>query len=270
MLLTKKSLWKIIIMPVCYFILGTLCIALAIIDACLQTNLPIPILYLGTFMYLACPLIVLWGRYAEGKAKPIALGLKLVRKELKPAEFIKQYNDLRASDGLIVNRPSLELLQHVVIAYESLRDKENVLATADEMLAVASEKKKTWAKLAKASYLYSYGMTEQAEELFSEARNQKQDFMSQALTDAILKSDRAMALGDYATVESYNLQLLERKFPKPDNLSLLVIHHTLGEVYEKTQKTEKAIEHYRYCASNGGETALRETAKAALERLQAE
>ncbi len=268
MLLTKKSLWKILFMPVLYFIVGTIFIALGIINVLLHAS---PwILCWGLLMYSLIPFITWWAIYYEGKGKLLSAGHKLVRKALKPAEFIKRYNNLQSSPDLILNKPSFELLHYVAIAYESQNDKQNVLATADDMIATASAKKMTLAKLCKVSFLFSYGMTEQAEALFAEVHNQKTDYMAQAVIDGILKGDRAMALGDYTIAESYNLQLLERKFPKLDNLSLLVVHHTLGELYEKTQKIEKALEHYRYCADNGGETALRESAKAALERLQAE
>ena len=74
-----------------------------------------------------------------------------------------------------------------------------------------------------------------------------------------------MAMGDYETVKVYNLKLLERSSPKLDNLSKLIVHYKLGELYEKLQDDRKAIENYRYCADFGGETAIK---KAAAEKLQ--
>ncbi len=266
MYLTKKSLLKIVLVAICYFALGSICIALSIISAYFQTDYSI--LYVGIALYLLCPILILWGRYAEGKGILINLGNKLVRNELKPAEFIKHYNDLKSSADLVINKPSIESLHLVATAYECLDDKENCLSTVDEMISVASEKKKAFAMLIKTSFLFSYGMIEEAEALFAEARRLKQNFICQALTDAILKTDRAMAMGDYKTVEFYNLKLLEQTFPKPDNLSKLAVHFKLGMVYEKLQELDKAASYYWYCVDNGGETALKDAAKSALEKLQ--
>ena len=266
MFLTKKSLWKIIILPTLYFLLGTACIVLDII--CWILGLTTPILLLGILMYLLTPLVALWVIYAQGKAKLQSAGMKLIYRELKPAEFIARYNQIQASPDLIVNKPSFEVLQLLVIAYEAVGDRERVLALCDQRIALASKKKKPLAILAKASYLYIYGDVAQAEELFAAARSQKQDVMCQTLTDAILKSDRAMALGDYATVEAYTQQMLARKFPKHEPLTLLLLHLQLAEVYEKTQRIEQAIEHYRFCAQNGGETVFQRNAQAALARLE--
>ena len=91
--------------------------------------------------------------------------------------------------------------------------------------------------------------------------------MTSSLYDATLKSDRAMAVGDYKTVEAYSLKMLAQSFPKLDNLGKLVVHYKLGEVYEKLQDKEKAISYYQYCEINGGETAIKESAKEKLQQL---
>ena len=116
--------------------------------------------------------------------------------------------------------------------------------------------------------MFSYDKNEEAELLFNEAQRQKLDFMCQSLVDAIFKSDRAMVIGDYKTVETYNLKMLERTFPKLDNLGQLVVHYKLGEVYEKIQNKEKAVSHYQYCATYGGETAIKKSATEKLQELK--
>ena len=265
MLLTKKSLWKIWLVAILYFVLGSACIGLAIVSSLLQIETKI--LYLGIAVYAFCPLIVLWGRYAEGKGKLINLGRKLVRLELNPAEFIKRYEALKNSADLVLYEPCLEVLQFVAAAYDLLGNREAALSTVEEMVAASSKKRKTFAKLFKASVLFDYGMTDEAEALFSEARGEKQDLACQALTDAILKGDRAMAMGDYQTVVFHKLKLLEQSFPKLDPLGKLVVHHGLAKAYEKLGDTEKARLHYRYCVENGGDTDVRISAQAAIERL---
>lgn len=267
MFLTKKGFWKIAILAICYVVLGSFCVVMGIVFASLDID-PKFLFVLGAISYGLCPLFIVCGRYSESKGKLINLGNKLVRNELKPSEFIKEYQRLRNATDLVINKPSIEVLQLVAIAYDALDDRENCLATVDEMLAVASKKKKTFAKLIKSSLLFSYDMTEEAEVLFAEARASKQDFLCQALSDAILKSDRAMAMGDYKTVEIHNLKMLTQTFPKPDNLSKLIIHFKLGEVYEKLQNKEKAISYYKYCIDHGGETAIKGSAKSALDKME--
>ena len=266
MLLTKKGLWKILIMAIAYITLGSICIALSILMTLLQMDFRV-MLILGLCLFILCPLFALWGRYAEGKGKLIALGNKLVRNELKPAEFIKHYDTLRSSQDLVINKPSTEALLLLYTAYDALGDKESALSTIDEMISAASEKKKPFAKLIKVSALFSFGKIDEAEALFEKARTSKQDIICQNLTDAIFNTDRAMAMGDYKTVEFYTLKKLGQKVPKLDNLGLLILHAQLAEVYEKTADTDKAKLHYLYCAENGGETAVKNSAKAALERL---
>ena len=267
MFLTKKGFWKIVLMTICYLAIGSFCMAAGGMLVALGADAKF-IFVLGTFCYIMCPIIIAWGRYAEGKGKWVNLGNKLVRKELKPYEFIKEYQCLRNSDHLVVNKPSLEVLQTVAIAYDSLDDRENCLAVADEMIQIASKKKKTFAKLIKCSFLYSYDMIDEAESIFNEARASKQDLICTALMDAILKGDRSKATGDYKTAEAYNLKMLTQTFPKLDNLGKLIVHSNLGEIYEKTQNNEKAIPYYQYCVDHGGETAIKERAKAALEKIQ--
>lgn len=267
MFLTKKGIWKIVIKTLIYFAIGSLFIALGVRLTVLDADANF-MFVLGAFCYACCPIIIAWGLYAEGKGKIIVSCNKLLRNELKPHEFIEEYKKLESSTDLIVNKPSIEVLQLVVIAYDVLDDRENSLSVADEMISVASKKKKTYAKLIKCAILYSYDMVDEAEAIFTEARASKLNFLCQSLSDAILKSDRAMALGDYKTIEEYNLKALSQAFPKPDNLSKLMLHYKLGEVYEKSQSYDKAITYYQYCVDNGGETALKESAKSALQRIQ--
>ena len=264
MFITKKNFRKIIIMSVCYFSLGTIDIIISLLFNSIGFSADF-LLALGIITYFLCGLMFFWGWYAEGKGKLINLGNKLVRNELKPAEFIKEYEFLKNSQELIVNKPSIEVLQLVAAAYDSLDDRENALATVDEMIDVASEKKKAFANLFKTSFMFSYDKNEEAEELFNETRKQKLDIMCNGLVDAILKDDRAMAMGDYKTVETYNLNMLERKFPKLDNLGKLIVHYRLGEIYEKSHENNKAITNYQYCVDFGGETAIK---KFAMEKIK--
>lgn len=267
MFLTKKDFRKIAGMAICYLVLGGGCFVLAVVFNGMGIDVTLFVV-LGIVAYALCPLLILWGRYAEGKGKWIALGNKLVRHDLKPAEFIETYETLKNSKDLVIRKPSVEVLQLVAIAYDSLNDRENCLSAVDEMIAVAGEKKKAYIKLLKTSFLFSWGKMEEAEALFAEIQGQKLNAICNLLADAVLKSDRAMAMGDYRVVEAHSLKTLAQTFPKLDSLGKLTIHYKLGEVYEKLGDTEKAILYYQYCADFGGETEIRASAKFALKRLQ--
>lgn len=267
MFLTKKGLRKILIMAICYFVLGSFNIVMAIFF----TNMLIEadfLFVLGVIVYFLGVIVTLCGVYAESKGKLINLGNKLVRNELHPAEFIKEYEFQKNSNNLVIKKPSIEVLHLVAIAYDSLGDKENCLATVEEMVAVASEKKKAYANLVKTSILFSYDKKDEAEELFTVTQKLKLDAICNVLVDAILKSDRAMAIGDYKTVEMYNLKMLEKTFPKLDNLGKLIVNYKLGVVYEKMHDNEKAVLYYQYCANYGGDTEIRILAKSAIKKLQ--
>ncbi len=264
MFLTKKSLKKILLMVICYFLLGSISIALWAVFNSMGVNENF-LLILGIIVYLLCILFVFWGRYAEGEGMLINLGNKLVRQELKPAEFIKHYEELKNCGDLVIKKPSIDVLRVALIAYDLLNDRENALATVDEMIDVASDKKQNLAKLLKSAVLFSYGQNQAAEILFNEIQKQKLNIVCSGLVDIIIKSDRAMAMGDYKTAEVYYLNTLGRSFPKPDKIQTLLSNYHLGEVYEKLQDTDKAIKHYRYCVNFGGETAIKTSA---IEKLQ--
>lgn len=264
MFLTKKSFRKILIMAICYFLLGSISIVLWALFNSMGINENF-LLILGIIVYLLCPPVIFLGRYAEGKGKLINMGNKLIRNDLKPDKFIRHYEELKNADDLVVKKPSVDVLRVALIAYDLLNDRENALATVDEMIDVAGMKKKNLAKLLKSSLLFSYGDTEKAEMLFNEIQKQKLDIVCSGLVDIILKSDRAMAMGDYKTVEAYHLKALTRSFPKLDKIETLLSNYHLGEVYEKLEDTNKAIEHYQYCVNFGGETAIKTFA---IQKLQ--
>ena len=79
-------------------------------------------------------------------------------------------------------------------------------------------------------------------------------------SDMILKSDRAMAPGDYATAEIYNKQMLQKTFPYNTPLSLVYIHFSLSKIYYTTERINEARFHCNYCVENRGATALKSEA----------
>jgi len=266
MFLTKQAIRKIIILSAVLFGLGTLLVLLGVLSNVFDT--PSNYLFVfGGFEYLFCGFYIFTGRYSEGKAKLINSATKLIRNELKPAEFLMEYNAIRFSNDLVVNKPDFDVLQRVATAYDLLDDEENALLTVEQMIATSKGKKKNRAYLLKASLLYSNGKTEEAEALFFEVQKQKLDVISKSLCDTILKGDRALALGDYKTAEAYFLKSLTQSFPKADKLMTLIYYHKLGEIYEKTKEPQKALYYYQYCIENGGATAIRRNAAESIARL---
>ncbi len=268
MFLTKENFRRIRKRILGYFLLGSLMIALGIWTAMVESATVIPFIG-GGIIYALCPLVFLWGKDVEGKINLINLGRELVREDLSPAIFLREYYALRKSPDLVVCQPSVEVLEFVAVAHECLNEREKVLETVEEMLSVAPQKKRSLVKLVKCSFLFSYGRTEEAEALFFEAQREKPNAVCRLMIDNIWKSDRAIAMGDYKTAEQHLLGQLSKAFPELDNLGKLVTHFSLGVVYEKLAENEKAAEHYRYCAENGGETAIKESAITALERILA-
>ncbi len=264
MFLTKNSLWKIVIMAIAYFVIGTIGVTLGILF--MVYGYDWLILYLGIAMLCLCPLIVLWGLYAEGKGKLINLGRKLIFNDLRPRDFIREYDRLRSTGDLVINKPSFEILQFLIVAYDSLNERERALAVADELILMASEKKKALAKLYKVSLLFAYGMVEEGEELFVSVQREKLDFVAKGFVNNLYKSDRAIAIGDYKTAEMHNLSTLESASSQTP-LVVLIAHFSLGEIYVKLGDAEKAVVHLEYCTKNCGETAIGKSASEALEKI---
>ena len=100
MFLTKNSLWKIIIIAIAYFVIGTIGVTLGFLF--MVYGYDWWVLYVGMAMFCLCPLIVLWGLYAEGKGKLIAIGRKWIFNELRPREYIKEDERLASTSDLVI------------------------------------------------------------------------------------------------------------------------------------------------------------------------
>ena len=259
MFLTRKALKKIRLLIGTYFALGALSFVIAVIFKLFSIENKF-IIILGFVCFLLGVFFGKIGRYSEGKGKLINIGNKLVNHQLRPAEFIHLYEEKRDSSENVVSKPDFDVLILVVTAYDDLGDTERELETLEKMLSIASEKKKPFVNLLKSSVLFSIGKIEEAEQLFGEVQNRKMDPITKMMSDIILKSDRAMALGDYKIAEIHSKQQLAQTFPKNTPLSLLDIHFRLAKIYYKTGRLDEAKNHYNYCVENGGETAIKSEA----------
>lgn len=153
MFLSKKSLRKILLITISYFLLGIIGLAIATLLHILGGDATFFFVFFGIIFALG--FLFLWvGLYSEGKGKMIALGTKLVRNELKPAEFIKQYEILKNSNDLVIKKPSTEILLLVMAAHNALDNDEAALAVTDEMIAIAKGKKKSRAMLLKHRFCF--------------------------------------------------------------------------------------------------------------------
>ena len=141
MFLTKKSILKIVLIGTLYFLLGGVCIIFWSLFKTMGYSEKI-LLALGIVLYALIVPIIFSGWYAEGKGKLINLGNKLVRKELKPAQFIEHYDSLMNSNELVVKKPSIEVLQLIAISRDVLDNKEDALRTIEEIIATTDYQEK--------------------------------------------------------------------------------------------------------------------------------
>ncbi|MBR5773899.1 MAG: hypothetical protein IKY44_03505 [Clostridia bacterium] len=271
MFLTKKALRKIKRLVGFYIGIGIFCIVIAVLFACLKIDSGIDksMVLIGAFALLFGVLFRKIGRYAEGKAKLINHANKLVHNELRPAEFIRLYEQARDCPDNVVSEPDFDVLRLLVLAYDALGETEQVLDTLEQILAIAPAGMRPMAIILKASVLYEMGSTEEAEALYAEVVNMELNFVTRPVMEALVKLDRAMALGDFVTAEAYCRQSLQRKsFPKNTPLSILYTNFNLAKICLKTNRPEEAREYLQYCIENGGETAIKSKAADRLREIE--
>jgi len=266
MFLTKSALRKINVLTGTYYIIGLFSLVIFGIFCHLDVEANL-LLFIGIFCLVFGILIRPWGKYAEGKGKLLNSGNKLVMHELRPAEFIRLFEEKRDCPDNVVSKPDFEVLQLLVVTYEALGDKELEMGIIEYMCSIAPENRKALAKTLKASILYDTGNIEEAERLYKELLGEKLDFITKSTLDVLTKIDRAMAFGDFTMAEAHCKQLLIQKFPKPTPLNTVSINLILGEICYKTGKTDEAKAYLNYCAQNGGETVYKTKALNMLNSL---
>ena len=259
MFLNKKALTKIWLLVGAYLVLASFCFLTAIVFAIFELGYTGHII-LGCLCLVLAPLSYKIGRYAEGKGKLINKGNQLVSHQLRPAEFIHLYEEKRNDPSNVVSKPDYDVLQLLLTAYDVLGDCASAMETIEQMITIAPAKKINIAKLLKVSLLFDAGRFDEAEGIYRDVLSKNLDMMSKALADAVMKSDRALALGDDTTAESFFRQSLTQKFPKPTPLSTLSAHYHLAGICYRTNRIEEAEEHRNYCIQKGGETVIQQKA----------
>lgn len=259
MFLTKKSLIKIWLLVGADLLIAAFAFLAAIVFA-LQEIEYLTLVVIGCLCLVLALLSYQSGRYAEGKGKLIAKANKLILQKLKPAEFILLYEEALHNPDNQVSRPDSDVLQLLLTAYDSLGDTEKAFETVEQLLAIAPEKKRNIAKLLKSALLFSASRFDEAESIYREVINENMDIITKNLADTVMKTDRAMFLGDYTTAESYYRQTLTQKYCPATPLYKLSAHYSLAKICYKTDRQEEAEEHRKYCIENGGETGLQRTA----------
>jgi len=266
--LTKKAIVKIIVIVCIYEALGVFLLSAAFSAYTSgERGIFVPFLVIGCFLIPFGALTAAVGRYSEGKGKLLLKGRRLVLQELRPAAFITLYRETSASPNLVVAHPDPDILEMLFTAYGAAGDEQSQLAALEEMLATAPEKKRKKYLLFRSAYLYAAGRTEEAEQIYSAVTAQKLSLQEAAIADAVLKSDRAMAFGDWTTAENYIKARLAASFPPKTPYEILSFRFALAQVLLKSGRPEKAAPHLAYCAENGGETAIRSKAAALLQTL---
>lgn len=265
MYLTKKQLRKIWTLTGTYIVIGVM--ALLLFLALGAYGEDATLLILGLLMILLSPVVYKCGRYGEGRAKLINKGKKLMLQQLRPAEFLRIYEETRDNPDNVVAEPTFDVLQMVLLAYDTLGKADEAFDTRNLMMMVMPDKKRQLAKVLHASLLYGCGRTEEAEALYTELLNTKLDAVTTVVMNALTNADRAMARGDFATAEAYFTRILTHSFPKPNPLTVVQAHFHLATICLKTDRVEEAGPHLDYCIQNGGETIFRTESQALQETL---
>lgn len=267
MFLTKKSLRKIRLIVGAFCVEALVCFAIFGVFTYLEIE-SFALAIIGVICLLLAAVFRAIGRFAEGKAKLLAEGNKLVLYELHPKIFIQMYNEARDCPDNVISKPDYDVLRVLSAAYDSCGDSNGALEVIEQMISIAKEKKKPQAKLLKAAVLFDMGKTEEANLLYSEVTSGKMDVMAKMIADVVMKSDRAIAMGDFTVAEAYfNDRLTKKSFPKPNPLEVLTDHFAMAEIYCKTERMEQAKPHLEYCVKNGGETDIKTTAEDMLSSM---
>ena len=259
MFLTKKSLRRIRLLTSAYIILGIICFIISLIFSYFLVEYKLLVI-LGIVSLILGALFHMSGKYAEGKGKLLNSGNQLVLFELRPAEFVRLFEEKRDCPDNVIVKPDFDVLQLLVVAYEAMGDTGRTLGTLEYMLSIVPEKKRTLVKILQCSVLFDVGRTAEAEALYAQLLNSKMDIISKSTFDILTKNDRALAMGDFTTAEAHNRQMLSQSFPHITPLVSLGIHLNLAKICCKTERIEEAKAHLNYCIDNGGETVIKKEA----------
>ncbi len=266
MFLTKKALFKIWFMTITYAVFGVIWFLMPIVHTALRPD-SVKYVIFGSICLLLALLFYKWGRIAEGKGKLLRKGRKLIYFEMRPAEFIRLYEEARDCPSNVVSEPDFDVLTMLAAAYDALDDEEHELEILEQMSRIEFKNKATHVKILKASVLFDKGRKEEAEEIYDQVLQDEKNPLITAMFESVTKCDRALAMGDYAVAEEYCKQQLIRSFPKPTPYGDVVNHFKLAEIYCKTNRSDEAKQHLNYCIKNGKELPIVNKAREMLEKL---
>lgn len=256
MFLNKKSLTKIRLLTGAYLVLSASCFLIAILFSAWQIEYKSHI-FLGCLSLALMPIFYKIGHFSEGKGKLITKGNQLICHQLRPAEFVRLYEEKRDDPTNVIAKPDYDVLRLLLTAYDALEDTDSALEIIDQMIQIAPAKKVHETMLLKASLLFSIkNRTQEAEAIYTDVVSAELGMLGKVLADAVMKSDRAMAFGDDATAEIFLKQSLTQKFPKPTPMSRLSAHYHLAGICYRANRLEEAEAHRKYCIENGGQTGI--------------
>ncbi len=260
MFLTRKALKKIKLLVGVYCGLGAFCLIMSIVFVCLNMEIKFLII-LGVLALFLGFVFNKFGRYAEGKGKLLNLGNKLVLHQLRPAEFVRLYEQARDCPDNVVSLPDFDVLKMLATAYDAMGEVDLMLEVLEQMLTISDGSRQAQAKLLKSSVLFDMGKIEEAEKLYSEVLNSKMGVITKSMLDDVMQMERAIALEDFTTAEAkLKTSIANPRYSKIP-LSALYLHMDLGRVYCKTNHLVEAKECFEYCIENSGETSVKASAE---------
>jgi len=261
MYLSKNSLVKIILTASAFLIIGAVFFCAAYFIGKSEIS-PKPTIIIGavftSLAFISFPTVI----YADGISKPFSEGDRLVRRDLQPEKFILFYKELTNKENSAVIKERYDMLELLYLSYRLLDDRRGALEVVQRMKTELKEKYRPKAAVYYAELLYEKGDVQTADGLLSEA--EKKDGGSElcAMVDAARRSARARAVSDRETEEKYYTGLLSAAgIFKADNAAALFAHFRLYEICKEEGRDKEAAEHLKYCAENGGRTAISKLAK---------
>ena len=265
MFLSKNAVTKTVVTSVMFLIIGALFIGLSVFLSAGGQKYA-PSLIAGIVFCSLAVINALVGIYSEGITKVFARGCKLVRDELDPEAFIAYYNGVSRSANA-VSRPTYDISELLLTAYElsgNMRGKQAQLA---HMRSALKPKYLPRITVLEACRAYDDGDADEGDRLLSLAGKKYPPSVTvSTMIDIAGKTSAALCRGDLKTAESYYNGVLNGSgIMKPDNAARLMAHWELFRISEQNGDTEKALEHLRFCAENGGRTAIRSKALSLLK-----
>ncbi|MBO4423841.1 MAG: hypothetical protein J5879_10395 [Clostridia bacterium] len=264
MFLSKEALIKAILIPALFLPVGIFFFVLSYLIGKSEAS-PVPCLIAGIVFTLisvvSAPLTV----YFEGVSKLYSAGVRLVHKELLPEEFISLYKEKSEPGKNVISRPGYDILEMLYNACDLLDDRAGARVALNKMRELKPRFRGRSAVL-EAAEAYKRGDIASGDAFLSKAEEKYGSSEVRAAADALRKSERAMASGDFAAAKEYYSGIAGAdSVLGPDSDAILKANWYMYIICRKTGDPASS-DYLGYCAEHGGSTAIGRKAGLILRR----